>query len=313
MNTKPNFFRSTLKALSILTLMVMVFAQAVSPVSAQAAVPIEESITVEKNGESVTVKVLKGFDPNEYGGDDSGCTYSGSEPEKIHIGEVVGSPNEACLQVIEWSLKNGDSTIVAGTYVLAPHEWFYIPMAVAGVNDEVRVVGTLYRMPKGWNAHMMAVYYAIDRDARDGTHSYIGLSPTDPWVLAQIDSLSGRAPLATAISTVVPSTPLPTSTPAATATPPATLASPVYDDAYARAVCGDRQVDSLDPVSGKVECQRASTLNLGSMIPWALIAFLVILLLIAIFFSRPATAEASASTVRPSRKTAKPVKKTTKK
>lgn len=38
MNTKPNFFRSIFQALSILALMVMVFAQAVSPVSAQSAV-----------------------------------------------------------------------------------------------------------------------------------------------------------------------------------------------------------------------------------------------------------------------------------
>lgn len=278
MNTKFNFFRSfrsTLKVLSILTVLVMVFAQAV-PVFAQLAVPIEESITIQKKGESVTVKVLKGFDPNEYGGDDSGCTYSGSEPERIHIGEVVGSPNEACLQVIEWSLKNGDSTIVAGTYALAPHEWFYIPMAVAGVNDEVRVVGTLYRMPKDWNAHMMAVYYGIDRDARDGTHSYIGLSPTDPWVLAQIDSLSGRAP---AIDTVVPSTPLPTSTLAATATPPATLASPVYDDAYARAVCGDRQVDSLDPSTGHVECQRVAVES-----TWVINPITLLLIALAVTF-----------------------------
>jgi hypothetical protein len=277
MNT-TNFFRSTLKVLSILTVLVMVFAQAVS-VSAQSTAPVEESITVQKKGEAITVKVLKGFDPNEFGGDDSGCTFSGSEPEMIHIGEVVGSPNEACLQVIEWSLKKGDGTIVAGTYALAPHEWFYIPMAVAGVNDEVRVVGTLYRMPKDWNAHMMAVYYAIDRDARDGTHSYIGLSPTDPWVLAQIDSLSGRS--AAAIDTVVPSTPLPISTPSA----------PVYDEAYAKAICAPRLVDSFDPQTGKVQCQLVDVQTTPTWVQWFgdnswLIFLLVIFVALLLLFRR---------------------------
>ncbi|MEI8232858.1 MAG: hypothetical protein WCG44_03885 [bacterium] len=298
MNT-TNFFRLTLKALSILTLLVLVFAQAV-PVFAQSAAPIEESITVQKKGESVTVKVLKGFNPNEYGGNDSSCTFTGSEPEMVHIGEVVGSPNESCLQVIEWSLKDGDQTIVAGTYALAPHEWFYIPLAVSGVNDQVRVVGTLYRMPKGWNAHMMAVYYAIDRDSRDGTHSYIGLSPTDPWVLAQIDSLSGRAPLATAvIDTALP----PTSTPATLATPTA----PVVEAPVTPGVSAPQPTATADPlvipISGEV--------NKLNLMGWIIGALVLAVLFLA--FRRPSApvAPVAPKAAKPRRKTATKKKSTT--
>ena len=211
MNT-TKFFRSIFQVLSILTVLVMVFAQAVS-VSAQSAAPLTENIQIEKNGQMVTVMVVKGFDVNEFGGDDSLCPFTAEQPETIHIGEVVGSPNEKCKLVVEWSLKQDDKTMVTGVYSLEPGEWFYIPLAVAGVNDAVRVVGTLHRMPKDWNAHMYAAFIGYDRDQRDGTKSYVGLSPTDPWVLSQIDALSGRAD-----DVVI------TNTPASSSTPTATLA-----------------------------------------------------------------------------------------
>lgn len=148
--------------------------------------PFETENALDDRGRTVTV--IKGFDVNEYGGSDADCKREG-EPEMIHIGEVVGSETEPCLSVIEWSLKVGEETILAGTYALRPGEWFYIPLAVSGLNDSPRIVGTLYIMPRGWNAHMMAANYASDRDLRDGTTSYVGLSPTDPWVQAIADAL----------------------------------------------------------------------------------------------------------------------------
>lgn len=128
--------------------------------------------------------LLAGFDPLEYGGNDNDCRIpTGSQPEMIHIGEVVSSPGEGCRSVVEWSLKVGTETIIAGTYALEPGEWFYIPKAVAGDQTDPRYVGTLYVYPMGWNAHKQAVYLAADRDARDGTLSVVGLSPTDDFVV----------------------------------------------------------------------------------------------------------------------------------
>ena len=147
--------------------------------------PFQTVTQQDENGRSVTT--LAGFDLNEFGGNDSGCTRT--ELDSIHIGEVVGSQSEKCLSVIEWSLKVGDETILAGTYALHPGEWFYIPLAVSGENDSPRIVGTLWYLPKGWNSHMYAADIAADRDIRDGTHSYVGLSPTDPWVVGIAESL----------------------------------------------------------------------------------------------------------------------------
>lgn len=139
----------------------------------------------DDNGRSVTT--MPGFDLAEYGGDDSACTRT--ELDSIHIGEVVGSEGETCLIVIEWSLKVDDRTIIAGTYALAPGEWFYVPLAVAGQNDSPRIIGTAWYLPKGWNSHMFAADIASDRDTRDGTTSIVGLSPTDPWVVSTADAL----------------------------------------------------------------------------------------------------------------------------
>lgn len=128
--------------------------------------------------------LMKGFDLNEYGGNDANCSIPvGGQPRNIHIGEVVSSPSEGCRQVLEWSLKQGTETIIAGTYALEPGEWFYVPKAAAGDFSDPRFVGTLWTYPKGWNAHRMAFYMAAARDERDGTLSVVGLSPTDDYVL----------------------------------------------------------------------------------------------------------------------------------
>jgi hypothetical protein len=124
---------------------------------------------------------MRGFDIKEFGGNDAAC--SRTELEGIQAPEVVGSPNEDCKIVVEWSLKHGDRTIYTGVFPLEPGKWFYMPLGVAGVNDDVRIVGTAWYLPKGWNAHQFAADLAKDRDARDKTTSIIGLSPTDPYVL----------------------------------------------------------------------------------------------------------------------------------
>ena len=133
---------------------------------------------------------LEGFDLTEFGGNDSNCGRT--ELDSTHLGEVVSSQDENCLIIVEWSLKHSEETVVTGVYAVAPGEWFYVPLAVAGVNDEVRLVGTLWYLPRGWNAHMYAADLAGDRDARDGTTSYVGLPPTDPWVVNIADALLGQ-------------------------------------------------------------------------------------------------------------------------
>ncbi len=77
---------------------------------------------------------------------------------------------------------------LSGVAVLAP---LAASAAVAGINDRVRIVGTLWYLPKGWNAHMFAADLAGDRDLRDGTTSIVGLSPTDPWVVNLANALAG--------------------------------------------------------------------------------------------------------------------------
>ena len=180
---------------------------------------------VEVTFEGTTKNVLKGFDLNEFGGDDSLCnrTGEGVQPDYVHIGEVVSSRGEKCKVVIEWSLKQGATTILAGTYALEPDpagnsEWFYIPMAVSGLNDNVRVVGTAYYLPRGWNAHAMAWFYAVDRDARDGTSSYVGLSPTDDYVISEIARLTGQ-PAEVLASGQITATAIVTTTGQVTSTP----------------------------------------------------------------------------------------------
>ncbi|MCL4360014.1 PT domain-containing protein [Patescibacteria group bacterium] len=148
--------------------------------------------TVEAKDEKgrKVILVNAGFDLNEFGGNDAKCTRT--ELDSIHIGEVVSSQSEGCLTVLEWSLKLDASTVMAGTYPLKPGEWFYIPLAVSGVNDHVRIVGTLWYLPKGWNAHMYAADLASDRDTRDATHSIVGLSPTDDYVVKLANALLGK-------------------------------------------------------------------------------------------------------------------------
>lgn len=143
----------------------------------------------DENGRRVLL-INKGFDLKEFGGNDSKCTRT--QLDSIHIGEVVSSQNEGCLTVIEWSLKSDATTVIAGTYALRPGEWFYIPLAVAGINDRVRIVGTLWYLPKDWNAHMYAADLAGDRDLRDKTASYVGLSPTDDYVVKLANAMAGK-------------------------------------------------------------------------------------------------------------------------
>ncbi len=128
--------------------------------------------------------LLKGFDPAEFGGDDANCPLKNDQqPDSIHIGEVVGSEGETCKLVVEWSLKTGSTTIVSGVYANEPGEWYYVPLAVEGVDSPMRFVGTIWRIPRNWNAHQFAVDIAKARDDRDGTTSIVGLSMTDEWVV----------------------------------------------------------------------------------------------------------------------------------
>lgn len=136
--------------------------------------------TIQQVTDKGAVTTLKGFDLTEFGGLDNKCKRN--QTEVIHLGEVVSSETESCRIVVEWSLKYGTTTVLAGTYAVEPGEWFYVPLAVGGENDSPRIVGTIWYLPRNWNSHLYAAYLAIARDARDGTLSYVGLSPTDPFV-----------------------------------------------------------------------------------------------------------------------------------
>lgn len=159
----------------------------VPPANVQTLLHNLEARTVKQTDDKGNqVTTLQGFDLAEYGGNDSRCERT--ETETIHLGEVVSSAIETCKVVVEWSLKLGDQTLVAGVYSVTPGEWFYVPLAVAGVNDSLRVVGTIWYLPKNWNGHMFSANLAAARDARDGTVSIVGLSPTDDMVMSVIDA-----------------------------------------------------------------------------------------------------------------------------
>ena len=205
-----------------LTPMVSAFA---APATQQAQPPYPLVQDQDEKGRTVTR--LQGFDPKEFGGDDSGCTLK-DNPDVARLNEEVGSTEEACKSIVEWSLKNGDETIASGFYAMQPKEWFRLTYDQA--NGKVRFVGSFWRVPQGWNAHMLSMDYAGDWQIKNpGLLTVVGLSPTDPWVLglwqtaeSQFDGNGSSAAVATSTSLPI----LPTATSAApvlTATPNAVL------------------------------------------------------------------------------------------
>ncbi len=174
MRTKSLWATLALVVVMLISSVLPTFAQAPAPV-VPADFPYETKVYEGKT-------LLAGFDPLEYGGDDSNCTRS--ELMLTQWGEVASSQAEACKVVLEWSVKVGAQTIFAGVYALEPGEWFYTPKRVAGDFSDPRFVGTLHYLPRGWNAHQYAVNIATARDTRDTTLSVVGLSPTDEWVVS---------------------------------------------------------------------------------------------------------------------------------
>lgn len=169
---------------TVMVLVVMMLAASVLPAFAQPLAPVTLGNFPHETRIEGGKVLMKGFDLNEYGGNDANCSIPvGGQARSIHMGEVVSSPSEGCRQVLEWSLKKGEITIIAGTYALEPGEWFYVPKAVGGDFGDLRFVGTLWTYPTGWNAHRMAFILAGARDSRDGTLSIVGLSPTDDFVV----------------------------------------------------------------------------------------------------------------------------------
>jgi hypothetical protein len=109
------------KAWVILTIAVLMLAASVLPAFAQSAAPVTLGNFPHETRIEEGKVLMKGFDLNEYGGNDANCSIPvGGQARSIHMGEVVSSPSEGCRQVLEWSLKKGEITIIAGTYALEP-------------------------------------------------------------------------------------------------------------------------------------------------------------------------------------------------
>lgn len=161
-----------------LALLASALAFGVKPAVAQAPQPPETVTAQDEKGRSVTL--VKGFDLNEWGGTtDPAC--SRTELDAVELREEVGSADEPCVIVLEWSLKNADQTITSGFYSFLPREW--IRLNYEQTHDRVRFVGTMWYVPQGWNAHMLSADLAGDWQVKNpGLVSYVGLSPTDPWV-----------------------------------------------------------------------------------------------------------------------------------
>ncbi len=146
------------------------------------------SAELEK-GETVARQqwALAGFDPAEYGGDDSDC--SNSTEDDVKWVDEIGAPDEDCKIIFEWSLKNADETLASGVMPLEPEEenvgqiaqW--IRFSFEQSTGRVRFTGSMWREPQGWNAHQQAVNFAADWQQKNpGEWSVVGLSPTDAWV-----------------------------------------------------------------------------------------------------------------------------------
>ncbi len=189
----------------------------VSHVAAQAPQPPETVQAQDEKGRNVVL--VKGFDLKEWGGTtDPQCKRT--ELDAVELREEVGSANEPCVIVLEWSLKNGDQTITSGFYSFLPREWLRLNFAQS--HDRVRFVGTMWYIPQGWNAHMLAADLAGDWQVKNpGLKTIVGLSPTDPWVLSQWSDAEGKFDAPAPAATPVPTSVAPAATPAPTPVPAA--------------------------------------------------------------------------------------------
>lgn len=147
--------------------------------AAQPTPPFPIKIVKEDRGKEVTI--LAGFDINEFGGNDAKCTRT--ELDAVALHEEVGSADEPCKIIVEWSLKDKDATITSGFYAVEPGEWFRFDQPYEAANGPVRFVGTIWYLPVGWNSHMLAANMGADWKVKNpDLIAYVGLSPTDDWV-----------------------------------------------------------------------------------------------------------------------------------
>lgn len=163
---------------------------------------------------------MSGFDPAEYGGDDSDCDLT--ELDNVKWTDEVGAPDEDCKIVFEWSLKDGDETLASGMMPLEPEEESvgqeaqWIRFTFEQTDGRVRFVGSMWRLPKGWNAHQLSIDLAADWQKKNPDEwSVVGLSPTDDYIMGlwqAAEAVSDGGDPAPAAPTVPPP---PTGTPPA--------------------------------------------------------------------------------------------------
>ncbi len=160
-------------------------------VKASIAKVFSDKVKTVKEDRGKEVVILKGFDLNDFGGEDTLCTLK--ELSALELREEVGSPDDKCKHVVEWSLKYGAETIASGVYPMKPSEWFRIIGNVSGgdLQKTVRFVGTMWRIPPGWNSHMFAANMAADWAVKNPTETTIvGLSPTDSTIVDGYNKLA---------------------------------------------------------------------------------------------------------------------------
>jgi hypothetical protein len=152
--------------------------------------PYQTKVVKDDKGRSVTV--LSGFDIKEFGGTmDPGCKRK--ELDFVELREEVGSESEKCAIVLEWSLKNGDTTIASGVYSLLPGEWIRFPFAQT--SGYTRFVGTLHYQPYAYNAHMYSADVIGDwQEKNPGLFNVGGLSPTDEYIQGLFKQSEAVAP-----------------------------------------------------------------------------------------------------------------------
>jgi hypothetical protein len=218
MGNKPNNTLFRILFAVVLSLMALgavgsAYAQSEEPPAPPEGFPYELKLVnaaiEEGEDEARQQWALEGFDPAEFGGNDSDCTNT--ELDAIRWIDEISAPDEDCLTIFEWSLKDGDSTIASGMYALEPEEedqdqaaeW--IRFSFEQSTGQVRFVGTLWRLPKGWNGHQLAVDLTADWQQKNLEEwNVVGLSPTDDyimglWAAAEAESDGGEvAPAATA-------------------------------------------------------------------------------------------------------------------
>jgi len=173
---------STLTPTATLTLTTMPTAAATNldAIHTMAGTPPFETVKA-KDEKNRDVTILKGFDLKEWGGTtDPLCTRT--ELDAVELREEVGSADEPCVIILEWSLKDKDTTITSGFFAFHPREW--IRFTFDQSHGDTRFVGTMWYIPKNWNAHMLAADLSGDWQIKNPTlTAYVGLSPTDPWVM----------------------------------------------------------------------------------------------------------------------------------